>query len=536
MALLSQPSLAVDFKRSLERQMGRLMNSSHNVNGTTRQKIKSGIPGVDDILMGGLPQPALYLLEGDPGSGKTTFGFQFVLEGARQGENALYVSLSESISDLQNSAQSHGWSLDQIILHELFSPADLPQDPQEHTFFPAAEIEATQIFKGFEELMARVQPKRLVIDSLSDLRLIVKNPLLLRRQIMAIKRLASQWQCTTLLLDDVVSRKPSQGEYGMDLLSVVHGVFQLKYQVTDCGTAHRSLCVVKMRGSDFHGGFNETIIARGGLRVFPRGVFHYDRNLPEFKDRIKTGVAELDQMLGGGFDRGTSNIIMGQAGVGKSTLSCLFAHHDLKSGYQAAIFLFDETKRSYLKRAKALAMRMEEYLSLGKLTLRKIESSALSPGEMIDAIRHEVEKNQAKLIVIDSLDGYFNTMPSEKHLLNHMHDLLAYLNAKNVTTILCSSQHGFIGQSLTEPQPFPVSYLTDNLIFLRFFEAGGRMRRAIAVVKHRCGTHDHYIHDMAIVDGVGLQVGGPLAKFQGILTGTPTYLGPIEELIKVESE
>lgn len=516
--------------------MGRLINHSDDLPDTTRHKIKTGITGVDDILMGGLPQPALYLLEGDPGSGKTTFGLQFVLEGAENGENTLYVTLSESISDLQMAASSHGWCLDQITVHELFSSTDLAPNPQEQTFFHASEIEAAQIFKGFEDLMMSVQPKRLVIDSLSDLRLIAKNPLLLRRQIKALKRLAAECHCITLLLDDVVSKEPSKWEYGMDLLSVVHGVFRLKYQVTDYGTAHRSLCVVKMRGSDFHGGFNEMIIAHGGLRVFPRGVFHYDPHLPKIKDRVKTGAPELDKMLDGGFSAGTSNIIMGQAGVGKSTLGCLFTYHFLKSGYHAAIFLFDETQESYLKRAKALAMGLDEHLASGKLTLSKIDPSAISPGEMIDTIRRAVEKDHSRLIIIDSLDGYFNTMPSEKYLLNHMHDLLAYLTTKNVTTILCTSQHGFIGQSPAESQPFPVSYLSDNMILLRFFEAGGRMRRAIAVVKHRSGTHDHYIHDMAIVDGVGLKVGGPLAKFQGILTGTPTYMGPIAELIKVESE
>ncbi len=516
--------------------MGRLINNSHDPNGTTRRKIKTGIPGVDDILMGGLPQPALYLLEGDPGSGKTTFGLQFMLEGAKNGEDTLYVTLSESISDLKSAAKSHGWSLDQILLHELFSSADFSENSQAHTFFHAAEIEATQIFKGFEELMMRVQPKRLVIDSLSDLRLIANNPLLLRRQIKALKRLASQCDCVTLLLDDMVSRELSKWEYGMDVMSVVHGVFQLKYQVTDYGTARRSLCVVKMRGSDFHGGFNEMIIARGGLRVFPHGVFHYDPVLPKFKDRIKTGTSELDKMMGGGFSAGTSNIIMGQAGVGKSTLGCLFISDFLKSGYHASIFLFDETKHSYLKRAKALSMGIDEHLASGNLTLSKIDPSAISPGEMIDTIRHAVEKDHSQLIIIDSLDGYFNTMPSEKYLLNHMHDLLAYLNSKNVTTILCTSQHGFIGQSSTEAQPFPVSYLSDNMILLRFFEAGGRMRRAIAVVKHRSGTHDHYIHDMAMVDGVGLQIGGPLEKFQGILTGNPTYMGPIEELVKLKAE
>lgn len=507
---------------------------SHDLEAVSQDKIKTGIAGVDDILMGGLPQPALYLLEGDPGSGKTTFGLQFLLEGVKRGETGLYVTLSESVSDLHATAQSHGWSLDQITLHELFEPTEsLPSD-QQYSFFHAAEIELTKVCKALEDLIARIQTKRIVIDSLSDLRIMAKNPLLLRRQIKALKRLASQRQCVTLLLDDILSREPSPWDYGMDLLSVVHGILRLKYQVTDYGTAHRSMCVVKMRGADFHGGFNEMIIARGGLRVFPHGVYGQARVIPNGKERIKTGAAELDRMLGGGFSAGTSNVIMGQSGVGKSTLGCLFTHQFLKSGSHAAIFLFDETEHSYLKRAKALAMQLDDSLAQGTLKIRKVEPSAISPGEMIDMIRYAVEEDQAQLIIIDSLDGYFNTMPSEKYLLNHMHNLLAYLVAKNVTTILCTSQHGVIGQSLTETPHFPVSYLADNLILVRFFEAGGRMRRAIAVVKHRSGTHDHYIHDMALVDGVGLQVGGPLAKFQGILTGTPAYMGPIEELIKIE--
>lgn len=516
--------------------MGCLTNDSREPKASTQHKIKTGIAGVDDILMGGLPQPALYLLEGDPGSGKTTFGLQFLLEGAKQGEPGLYVTLSESSADLHASAQSHGWSLEQITVHELFASTEIQIAEQEYSFFHAAEIELTKVYKELEELITRIETKRIVIDSLSELRIMAKNPLLLRRQIKALKRLASQRQCVTLLLDDVLGHEPLRGEYGMDLLSVVHGVFRLKYEVTAYGTAHRSMSVVKMRGSDFHGGFNEMIIARGGLRVFPHGVYRHTGALAKEEHRIKTGNEELDKMLGGGFSTGTSNIIMGQAGVGKSSLASLFTHHFIKSGSHAAIFLFDESQLSFLHRARSLAMGLDEYLASGKLTISKMEPSAISPGEMINLLRQVVEEKQAQLIVIDSLDGYFNTLPSEKYLLNHMHDVLAYLSFKNVTTILCASQHGIIGQNILETPHLPVSYLCDNLILIRFFEAAGRMRRALAVVKHRSGTHDHYIHDMALVDGVGLQVGGSLARFQGILTGTPTYMGPIEELIKMEAE
>ena len=499
---------------------------------TPPSKIKTGVPGLDEVLQGGLPEAALYLVEGDPGSGKTTLGLQYLIQGVKNGETALYITLSESSHELREVAQSHGWSLDQITIHEIFSSEGFAHDEQQYTFFHAAEIELTQTYKELGELLERIKPRRIVLDSLSDLRIMAKNPLLLRRQIKALKQIAERQGSVVLLLDDIVTKDYAPWQYGMDLLSVVHGVIQLTNEVTEYGSTRRCLRVVKMRGSDFYSGFNDMVIARGGLRVFARGLFFEAPVEHEDGALVETGSVALDQMLSGGLVFGTSTLIMGQAGVGKSSLAALFVNQMVKSGLPAAVFLFDETPQSYLSRAGALCMELSKFIQSGLLSLIKIEPSSISPGEMIAKFHEAVEVQKIKLIVIDSLDGYFNAMPTEKFLMNQLHNLLSYLAGRGVTTMLITAQHGLVDQNLRDASSFPVSYLADNLILLRFFEAAGKMRRAIAVIKSRSRPHDEYIHEMAIVGGVGVQVGKPLAKFHGILTGTPTYLGPVEELLR----
>ena len=499
---------------------------------TQLPKLKTGVPGLDEILQGGLPEAALYLVEGDPGSGKTTLGLQYLIQGIINGESCLYITLSESKHELCEVAQSHGWCLDQITIHEIFSSSVFTHHEQQYTFFHTAEIELTQTHKDLEELLERLKPRRIVLDSLTDLRIMAKNPLLLRRQIQALKQIAERHNSVILMLDDIVSKDYAPWQYGMDLLSVVHGVIQLNNTVTEYGSMRRCLRVIKMRGSDFDSGLNDIVIERGGLKIFARGTFLTPPVEYNIGELLYSGCAALDQMLGGGIGVGTSTLIMGQAGVGKSSLAALFVQQVVTSGLAASVFLFDETPRSYLSRAEGLHMNLEAHFKSGLLSLNKIEPSAISPGSMIARFRHAVEVQKIKIIVIDSLDGYFNALPTEKFLMNQLHNLLSYLTHHGVTTLLVTAQHGLIDQNLRDASAFPVSYLADNLILLRFFEAAGEMRRAIAVIKSRSSPHDHYIHEMAIVGGVGLQIGKPIAKFQGILTGNPTYMGPIEELLR----
>ena len=493
-----------------------------------RPRLKTGMPGLDQILKGGLPKSQLYLLRGSPGSGKTTFGLQFLLEGTNQGEVCLFVTLAETSAELQEQIASHGWSLGTLLIYELFPAADSLAANDQYTFFHASEIELTQTMARLEETIERIRPQRVVIDSLTELRLITRDPLLLRRHLAALKSYFTKKSITVLLLNDFHT---SHRQLGMQTLA--HGVIQLDQITTQFGSQRRRLKVIKIRGSDFIGGAHEFIIDKGGLKVFPRAYFKsvYAKLVGE---TLSSGLKELDNMLHGGVERGTATLIMGQPGVGKSSIAAQFVWNFAKHGLRCSVFLFDEQRSSYLKRAAGLGHDIQSFIDQGLITVEKVEPSSLSPGEFINRIRTAVDATSADVILIDSLDGYMNVLPTEKFLMVQLHELLGYLSGRGITTFLTTAQHGLVVSALRMSSNLAISFLSDALILLQYFEAGGKIRKAISVIKKRSGPIDNAIHELAFVDGEGLYVGACLNKFQGILTGVPNYLGPIEELFNLE--
>lgn len=494
-------------------------------------KIKTGIDGIDDILQGGLPANHVYLLEGEPGSGKTTFGLQFLLAGAAQGESCLYITLSESKEDLIKTAASHGWDLSSVTVHELFPENEQVLDEGSYTFFHASEIELAQTTKSLESLIEQLNPQRVVIDSLSELRLIANDRLLFRRQLTTLKSLLVKKRCTMLLIDDIKEEQQFN-----DLESLVHGVIQLKVTCGDYGPARFSLRVLKLRGTSFYSGYHDFVIAKGGIVAFPRVLITTGPSPSVIPGLRSTGCKEFDALLGGGVDPGSTTLISGQPGVGKSSIASQFISNFAASGGKSLVLLFDETVESYIKRSRELGHDLQQFINQGLISIFKAEPSNISPGEIIHRLHRAITAEGFQMLVIDSLDGYLDALSSEKVLILQLHDLLTYLSGRGVTVIIVTAQHGFIASLLRDTPNIPVSYLADTILILRYFEAAGRVRRAIIVIKKRTGTHADAIHQIALVSGVGLKVGEPLHKFQGILTGVPQYLGPIEDLFKAEAE
>jgi circadian clock protein KaiC len=481
----------------------------------------TGNPGLDDILGGGLTANRLYLVEGDPGTGKTTLGLQFLLAGVAAGEAGVYVSLSETRDELEAVAQSHGWSLAGITVSELAqSEAALTADA-ESTLFHPSELELGETTRTVLRDVERVKPRRVVIDSLSELRLLAANPLRYRRQILALKQFFVGRHCTVVLLDDRTSTVSD-----LQLQSIAHGVLSLERRSPEYGVMQRRLQVLKMRGKPFRAGYHDYTIVRGGLRVFPRLVAaeHHD---PYPSGSMKSGLPGLDELLGGGLDRGTSTLLVGPAGSGKSSLAAQYAAAAAARGERAAFFLFDEGRATFMARAAALGLDVVAPLEAGLMTITQIDPGAISPGEFVQLVRQAVEAG-ARIIVIDSLNGFLNATPEARFLAIQLHELLMYLGQCGALTILVMAQHGLIGAMDT---PADASYLADTIVLLRFFEAQGRVRQAISVLKKRSGNHERTIREIELRTG-GIRIGEPLAAFQGVLTGVPRYLGktlPIDE-------
>jgi circadian clock protein KaiC len=483
-----------------------------------RSLIATGIAGLDDVLGGGFAPNRLYLIEGDPGSGKTTLGLQFLLEGARLGEKGVYVTLSETKEELIDVAGSHGWSLDMCEVCELIpSEENLFPDAQTRMFHPS-EVELSETTKAVLAEVERVQPTRVVFDSLSEMRLLAQNPLRYRRQILALKQFFIGRRSTVLLLDD---RTSEEGD--LQLESLAHGVVSLEQLSPEFGAARRRLRVIKMRGMPFRGGFHDFSIKRGGLDVFPRLVASEHRG-PVAGGQLASGVAELDALLGGGLDLGTSALLMGPAGSGKSTIGIQYALAAARRGDRAAIFTFDESRATMLTRTQGLGMRLEEQIDAGRISVQQVDPAELAPGEFAHTVRQSVETDGARVVVIDSLNGYLNAMPAEKYLTIQLHELLTYLGQQGVVTFLVVAQHGLIGSDVRSP--VDASYLADSVILLRYFEAMGKLRRAISVVKKRSGAHEDTLRELRLSPH-GISIGPPLEHFQGVLTGTPHFLEPI---------
>jgi circadian clock protein KaiC len=478
--------------------------------------------GLDNILGGGLDPDRLYLVEGAPGTGKTTLALQFLLEGVQRGERVLYITLSESEVELRLVAERHGWSLKGVPVFQLVPPEASEGPEQEVTLFHPAELELGETTKLIFEQVRQNEPTRVVFDSLSEMRLLAQNPLRYRRQILALKHFFTGRKCTVLLLDDLTSNAQD-----LQLHSITHGVILLEQLALDYGAERRRLRITKMRGTPFRGGYHDFTIERGGLSIFPRLVAAEHHK--EFQgEPISSGSEGLDALLGGGLDRGTSALLIGGAGVGKSTVALTYALAAVRRAENAVFFAFDEGRRTIFARADSLGVPLREHMESGRLVIQQIDPAEMSPGEFAAAVRSAVEERNARVVVIDSLNGYLNAMPNDKFLILQMHELLSYLNQLGVVTIIVLAQHGLMGPMQT---PIDISYLSDTVIMLRYFEASGLVRRALSVVKKRSGIHEHSIREFRLGPG-GLHVGPPLKEFRGIFTGTPTYVGEAKPLMR----
>ena len=485
-------------------------------------RISTGAAGLDDILGGGLDRHRMYLYEGKPGTGKTTLAMQFLMEGARQGEKVLYITLSETRQELMLVAERHGWSLANVDIFELV-PAELTLDPQrEITVLHPAEFELAETTKMVLDHVDALNPTRVVFDSLSELRLLAQSPLRYRRQVLAFKHFFSSRRCTVIMLDDL-----SSAAIDLQLHSISHGVVLLEQLAIEYGAERRRLRVVKMRGIQFRGGFHDFSIEHGGLVIFPRLVAaeHHAAFPNEY---ASSGNAALDAMLGGGFERGTNVLFIGAAGVGKSSLALSFAMAAVQRGERAVFFGFDEGKATLEARSRTLGFRLEEGIESGLFRFQQIDPAEMSPGEFAAKVRRSVETDHARVVVIDSLNGYLNAMPDGRFLILQMHELLTYLNQQGVLTILVLAQHGLVGPMET---PLDISYLSDGVMMLRYFEYAGVVRRALSVVKKRSGNHEHTIREFQL-SVEGITVGPPLTEFSGIFAGMPRYTGDSAPLMR----
>ena len=475
----------------------------------------TGIEGLDDILCGGLTPHRLYLIEGVPGAGKTTFAMQYLLEGARRGESVHYVTLSETEDELRAMSASHGWNLEGVSIRELVPPEDTLQPAEQYTMFHPAEVELSETTRTILGDVERLKPSRLAFDSLSELRLLAGDALRYRRQLLALKQFFRGRHCTVLLLDDLTAP-----ERDLQIQSIAHGVVLLEQLVPEYGTDRRRLRVLKHRGRRFRGGFHDYAIETGGLRVFPRLVAAEHRTAGTV-EKFSSGIAQLDTLLGGGLEAGTSTLIVGAAGTGKSSIAAQFVHAAALRGQRSAMFIFDESKNTLLSRMTGLGVNLRQHVDNGTVSVRQVDPAELTPGEFAWTIRREVEESQAKIVVIDSLNGYLNAMPGERFLTIHLHELLMFLGEKGVATILIGAHQGMMGPMVT---PVDASYLADAVLLLRYFEARGEIRQAISVMKKRGGKHERTIRDFAL-ESDGIQVGSPLRGFRGVLTGVPVETG-----------
>lgn len=478
------------------------------------KRIPTGVGGLDDILGGGLPAGQMYLIEGDPGTGKTTLAMQFILAGTQQGENCLYITLSESEDELLSSAASHGWDTTHIPIAE-FVPAEASLSPEaQYTVFHPSEVELATTIQKLTTVIEERKPTRVVIDSLSELRLLASDTMRYRRQLLALKHFFAGRDTTVLLLDDRTADGADK-----QLQSIAHGVLRLEKLPRSYGVNRRSVEIVKLRGSAFREGVHDYTITHGGLHIYPRLIAAEHEEVFD-GSRVESGIGSLDKMFGGGISRGSTTLIVGPTGSGKSTLAMQFAYAAASRGDRAIVYSFDEIKRTACLRAEALGMDVTKQVENGNLSISQVDPAELSPGEFIWQIRSDVDERDTRVVVIDSLNGFINAMPGERDINLSLHELLAYLNQKGVITFLILSQRGLVGTMTAEAD---VSYLADTVIVLRYFEARGEIRQAISVLKQRIGEHERTIRELSFADNQ-IRVGSPLAEFRGVLTGVPELL------------
>lgn len=476
-------------------------------------RVPTGVPGLDHILCGGLPHNQIYLVQGDPGVGKTTFALQFLLEGLGNGEAALYVTFSESRRELEGVAESHNWDINKLAMFELSATESLFKLEAQNTVFPTSEIELTETTQALLRVIEEAKPVRLAIDSVSELRLLAGSDLRFRRQLLFLKTYFSQRKITVLLVDDLADPERSH-----TLQSLAHGVFQLQRLAPEFGAYRRRLSVLKLRGSTFIEGYHDYVIRQGGVVIFPRVSPSSSRE--RFEPRLlSSGLAPLDTLLNGGLDAGTSALFLGPAGSGKSTLAMQFAHAAAQRGERASIFLFDENLHSYYMRARGLNLALDEGVCKKHIGVYQIDPAELSAGEFAHTVTDQVEDG-VSLVIIDSLNGYIQASPGERYIMLHLHELLSSLSQRGVLTITILAQHGMLGatQSLVD-----ITYLADTVLLLRYFEWSGSIHKALSVFKRRGGAHESTIRELTL-SAAGIHIGEPLAHLRGVLSGIPEAL------------
>ena len=494
------------------------MNTTETINS---DRVSTGIEGLDYILKGGLPRDRLYLLQGNPGTGKTTMALQFLLDGEAKGETSLYITLSESFNELIAVGKSHDWNLSAINIYDLTVSSDTLFDDSRYTVFHPSEVEMSETIKAILSEVERLNPTRIIVDSLSEIRMLASDALRFRRQILALKHYFIGRKCTIILLDDLTVQTSQR-----QLESIAHGVISLEYVPTEYGKQRHRLRVVKMRGVNFQSGAHDFNIETGGIVVFPR-LDSPEAKPPTPTGTIKSSLDDLEQLLGG-LDYGTSTILTGPAGIGKSTMAITYVHNAAVNGIKSAVYLFDESVETLYKRTSALGLDVQKYVDAGTISVRQIKLAELTPGELAYMVSREVEKNNVRVVVIDSVNGYLMATPQERFLTMQFHELLGYLNSKGVVSILVVGQYGLSGNMQS---PIDMSYLADTVVLLRYFEAGGEVRQAISVLKKRTGKHERTIREFRIDEG-GIRIGQPLSDFHGVLSGVPVYHGGGDGLMK----
>ena len=487
----------------------------------TVEKAETGIEGLDQILGGGLSRGHNFLIEGSPGAGKTTIALQFLIAGAEKDESCLYITLSETEAELRATAASHGWELPgKITIFELVPPESLLSEEKQQSLLYSSDLELEEATAQIFAAVEKTRPTRIVLDSLSEIRLLAQSSLRYRRQILGMKHYFARQHATVVLLDDLTADAADR-----TIHSVAHGVIVLEELAPDFGAERRRVRVMKYRGNKYRGGYHDFVIEKGGVKVFPRLVAAEHRTAHS-RERLSTGIAEFDRLLGGGLDTGTNTLIMGPAGTGKSIIAVHFAMAAIRRGEKAAIFAFDEELGLLLRRMKDLGIDLQAARDSGALTIEQVDAAELSPGEFIHRVREAVDSKGIKTVIIDSLNGYQAAMPQENSLILHMHELLQYLNRQGAATFMTIAQQGLVGDMQS---PVDLTYLADAVILLRYFEAAGKVRRAVSVIKKRSGAHETTIRELEIGDK-GLVLGEPLSAFHGVLRGVPTYSGKTSDL------
>lgn len=489
-------------------------------------KADLGVAGLDEITAGGLARGRLFLLEGSPGTGKTTIATQFLLAGAAAGERSLYITLSETEDEFRTGATSHGWSLDGVDIFELVPPESLLDEQQQQSLLYSSDLELGETTRRIFEAFERLKPQRVVLDSLSEIRLLAQSSLRYRRQILALKHYFARSKATVLMLDDLSSEANDRTMH-----SVAHGVLRLEELSPEYGAERRRLRVVKYRGQKYRGGYHDFVIHTGGVRAFPR-LISAEHRTPFEREVLKTESAELNALLGGGVERGSSVLILGPSGTGKSLYALSFIMGAVRRGERAAMFVFDEELGLLFERALGLGIDLQALSDSEQLIIEQVDAAELTPGELSERVRQCVEENGARTVVIDSLNGYQAAMPGEQALILHMHELLQYLNRRGASTFLTVAQHGLVGDMKA---PVDVTYLADTVILLRYFEARGRVRRAVSVIKKRTSAHEDTIREYRIGRN-GITFGPPLVNFQGVLRGVPELIGEDDQLLEMSRE